>query len=73
MYQVAIASDLGDIDYRTAHYVTRRYSELLASILSLKKLSPEALLSFDIDTLLTNLRTEIQSLLIRLSGNNSYS
>lgn len=62
----ADVSDLGDINFCAGHYVTRRYAELLASILVLCKEFPAALKHFGIDKEMKPLRVAVSALLGRL-------
>jgi hypothetical protein len=62
----ATATDLGDINFCAGHYVTRRYAELLASILVLSKEFPGALKHFGIEKEMKPLRVAISGLLGRL-------
>lgn len=62
----ANATELGEINFCAGHYVTRRYAELLASILVLNKEFPSALKHFGIDKEMKPLRVAVSSLLGRL-------
>lgn len=59
-------TDLGEINFCAGHFVTRRYAELLASILVLNKEFPAALKSFGIEKEMKPLRVAISGLLGRL-------
>eukprot|EP01127_Copromyxa_protea_P001804 TRINITY_DN11717_c0_g1_i1.p1 TRINITY_DN11717_c0_g1~~TRINITY_DN11717_c0_g1_i1.p1 ORF type:complete len:752 (-),score=136.35 TRINITY_DN11717_c0_g1_i1:92-2152(-) len=58
--------DLGEINFCGGHYVTRRYAELLASILVLHKEFPEALKPFSIEKEMKPLRVAVSGLLGKL-------
>uniref|UniRef100_A0A6B2KZ04 Vacuolar protein sorting-associated protein 52 homolog n=1 Tax=Arcella intermedia TaxID=1963864 RepID=A0A6B2KZ04_9EUKA len=67
----AVPMFLGSIDWKSPHYVTRRYSEFLSSVLSLKGQYSEALKGLDIEQSLRDLRAEMITLLENLGGANS--
>eukprot|EP01129_Flabellula_baltica_P002281 TRINITY_DN12103_c0_g1_i1.p1 TRINITY_DN12103_c0_g1~~TRINITY_DN12103_c0_g1_i1.p1 ORF type:complete len:774 (+),score=157.05 TRINITY_DN12103_c0_g1_i1:16-2337(+) len=67
--QNANPRNLGEVDIRTPHYVTRRYAEFSASILSLERDFPKALDHFNTIELLGEIRTTaMDHFLIRLSS-----
>jgi len=64
----ALPNSLGPIDWKSPHYVTRRYAEFLASLLILKGQHSDALKPFDMDALMKTLRVEIINLLERMAA-----
>jgi len=64
----AIPLLVGSIDYRSPHYITRRYAELCTSLLLLKKDHENLLRVFDLDNCLKSLRVEMLSLLERMGS-----
>eukprot|EP01130_Rhizamoeba_saxonica_P015517 TRINITY_DN6987_c0_g1_i1.p1 TRINITY_DN6987_c0_g1~~TRINITY_DN6987_c0_g1_i1.p1 ORF type:complete len:766 (-),score=136.41 TRINITY_DN6987_c0_g1_i1:29-2212(-) len=63
----AKAKNYSEIDLRTPHYVMRRYSEFIISILVLCNIYPGAVIQFHMSDMMEQLRTNMAALLVDMS------